>query len=74
MDPTALTGTIMVIVWVVLLCIGMCLLYGVVRAGVAAGLRDHHKRLEKKRKAEMQASKSAHSAYQAIVPTSPPNP
>jgi hypothetical protein len=69
MDFPWQTATTVIILWVVLLCAGVLVLYGIVRTGVAAGLRDHVKWLEKKRVKE---SRSAASVYPPITPDAAP--
>jgi hypothetical protein len=58
-----------IIVWVAFLCAGVLILYGVVRTGVAAGLRDHVKWLEKTR---LKESRGAASVYPPITPEAEP--
>jgi hypothetical protein len=60
---------LMVALQIIVLLVGIAaillLAYGVIRAGVAAGLRDHVKWLEKKR---LKESQSAASVYPPITP------
>jgi hypothetical protein len=65
MDFPLQVATTVIILWVVLLCAGVLVSYGIVRTGVAAGLRDHVKWLEKKR---LKEGRAGASVYPPITP------
>jgi hypothetical protein len=65
MDSLPLWPLFVIIIWLVGVAIVLLVSYGVIRAGVAAGLRDHVKWLEKKR---LEESRSATSGYPPITP------
>jgi hypothetical protein len=66
MDQLALLGTQAVITSIVSFCIGIVVFYLVLRAGIAAGLRDHTKWLEKR------APRGVAPERQSLVPPQPP--
>ena len=49
MDIFQTIGTFALILWVVLPCVAVLLIYSVIRTGVAQGLRDHQLWMEKHR-------------------------
>lgn len=49
MDIFQTLGTFAIIVWVVLPCLALLLLYSLIRTAVAQGLRDHQLWMEKNR-------------------------
>lgn len=49
MDIFQTLGTFAIIVWVVLPCLALLLLYSLIRTAVARGLRDHQLWMEKNR-------------------------
>jgi hypothetical protein len=49
MDLSQTLGTYVIILWVVLPCLALLLLYSVVRIAVARGLRDHQLWMEENR-------------------------
>ena len=55
MDIVQTLGASALILWVVLPCIALLLLYSVIRTAVARGLRDHQKWMEKNRPLPAQA-------------------
>jgi hypothetical protein len=65
MGFSPLTVALQIIVLLVGIAATLLLTYGVIRAGVAAGLRDHVKWLEKKR---LKENRSAASVYPPITP------
>jgi hypothetical protein len=65
MDFLPVTAAYAIIFYVVFVAITLLLLYGVIRAGVAAGLRDHVKWLEKKR---LKEGRAGASVYPPITP------
>jgi len=49
MDAFSALGTLAILVWIVVPCLVLLLLYGVIRVAVARGLRDHQRWMEKHR-------------------------
>jgi hypothetical protein len=66
MDQLALLGSQAVIISIVSVCVSFLIFYLIIRAGVAAGLRDHTKWLEKR------APRGIAPERQSLVPPQPP--
>ena len=59
-----------IIIWVIGVAVGLLLLYGVIRAGVAGGLRDHEKWMHKDRIGGDTNHRLLGAGYPPITPAS----